>query len=177
MLIFCFIGPLQQRVRLSEFQSSTSSTLPIDGSTSSTLPPRYDRFILSIPYFSEEISVVPSHKYMVCWSIIAQCGHPDKAPEVILLGMDDSSTVLAYTESMLQRTQGGTQRPQRLQRHQYQTHHIAQERYWQQFVASDNFQMQCLSKWYKITNNDNLSLSQYCILADELYECYANFQV
>lgn len=114
---------------------------------------------------------------MVRWSIIAQCGHPDRAPEVILLGMDDSSTVLAYTESTLRRSQGGTLRPQRIQqRHQYQTHHIVQERYWQQFVASDNFQMPSLSKWYK-TNNENPSLSQYCLLADELYECYSNFQV
>jgi len=110
---------------------------------------------------------------MVRWSIIAQCGRPDKAPEVILLETDYSSINSGYGETTLHRTQ---QRPQQLQHHQIQTNQIIQERYWQQYVASDAFYIQCLTKWDK-TNNNNSSISQYCMLADQLYECYANFQV
>jgi len=110
---------------------------------------------------------------MVRWSIIAQCGRPDKAPEIILLETDNSSINSGYSETTLRRTQ---QRPQQLQRHQYQTNQIIQERYWQQYVASDAFYIQCLTKWDK-TNNNSSSILQYCLLADQLYECYANFQV
>lgn len=114
---------------------------------------------------------------MVRWSIIAQCSHPDKAPEVILLGMDNSSFASGYGEATLRRTHN-SQRPQHLQRHPHQPYQIFQERYWQQFVASDVFIyiMQCLTKWDKI-NNDNSSLYQYCLLADQLYQCYSHFQV
>lgn len=106
---------------------------------------------------------------MVRWLVMAQCDYPDKAPEVILLGMDNSPIVLG--ESTLHRSHGN----QRHQHRQYQSHKITQERYWQQYVANDAFHIQCLTKWDKI--NDNSSLLQYCLLADQLYECYANFQV
>lgn len=106
---------------------------------------------------------------MVRWLVMAQCDYPDKAPEVILLGMDNSPIVLG--ESTLHRSHGH----QRHQHRQYQSHKITQERYWQQYVANDAFHIQCLTKWDKI--NDNSSLLQYCLLADQLYECYANFQV
>lgn len=102
---------------------------------------------------------------MVRWSIITQCGRPDKAPEVILLGMNDSSVDLTHGDASLNR-----------QRRFHQTHQIIQERYWQQYVASDLFNLQCLSKWNKM-NNNNAPTLQYCHLADQLYECYAQFQV
>lgn len=162
-----FIGPLQQHVHLSDFQSSTLSSLPTDDLSSCTQPSRNDKFILSLPYLYEENSPVSSHNFMVRWSIIAQCGHPDKAPEVILLEMDNSSINLGYNEGTLRKTQ---------QRRQYQTNQIIQERYWQQYVASDAFYIQCLTKWDKMNNNGS-NLLQYCLLADQLYECYANFQV
>lgn len=166
---------MQQRVYLSDFQSSTISALPTDSSSSSTQPLRNDRFVLALPYFYEETSMVSAHNYMVRWAIIAQCSHPDKAPEVILLGMDNSSTGSGYGETTLRRPHI-SQRPQLLQRRPNQAHQIFQERYWQQYVASDIFHMQCLTKWDKI-NNDNSSLFQYCMLADQLYQCYAQFQV
>lgn len=162
---------------MSDFQSSTIPSLPIDGISSSIQPPCNDRFILAIPYFYEETQELSSHNYMVRWSIIAQCSHPDKAPEVILLGIDNSSTASGYGEATLRRTHS-SQRPQHLQRRSHQAYQIFQERYWQQYVASDVFIyiMQCLTKWDKI-NNDNSSLFQYCLLADQLYQCYAHFQV
>lgn len=165
---------MQQRVYLSDFQSSTVSSLPTDGLTSSTQHPRNDRFVLALPYFCEDTSTAPTN--MVRWSIIAQCSHPDKAPEVILLGMDRSSLVSGYREATILRRTNSSQRPQQLERRVHQTYQIIQERYWQQFVASDLFHMPCLTKWDKI-NNDNSSLFQYCLLADQLYQCYAHFQV
>ncbi|XP_060847296.1 uncharacterized protein LOC132926892 [Rhopalosiphum padi] len=161
------VGPLQQRVHLSDFQSSTLSSLPTDDLSSNTLPSRNDKFVLSLPYLYEENSPVSSHNFMVRWSIIAQCGRPDKAPEVILLETDNSSINLGYGDGTLRRTQ---------QRRQYQTNQIIQERYWQQYVASDAFYIQCLTKWDKMNNNSS-TLMQYCLLADQLYECYANFQL
>lgn len=110
---------------------------------------------------------------MVRWLIIAQCSRPDKAPEVILLETDNSSINSGYGDTTLRKAQ---QRPQQLQRRQCQTNQIIQERYWQQYVASDAFYIQCLTKWDK-TNNNSSSTLQYCLLADQLYECYANFQV
>ncbi|CAH1732219.1 unnamed protein product [Aphis gossypii] len=161
------VGPLQQRVHLSDFQSSTLSSLPTDDSSSCMQPSRNDKFVLSLPYLYEENSPASSHNFMVRWSIIAQCGRPDKAPEVILLEMDNSSINLGYSEGTLRRTQ---------QRRQYQTNQIFQERYWQQYVASDAFYIQCLTKWDKMNNNGS-NLLQYCLLADQLYECYTNFQL
>lgn len=161
------VGPLQQRVHLSDFQSSTLSSLPTDDSSSCTQPSRNDKFVLSLPYLYEENSPASSHNFMVRWSIIAQCGRPDKAPEVILLEKDNSSINMGYSEGTLRRTQ---------QRRQYQTNQIIQEHYWQQYVASDAFYIQCLTKWNKMNNNGS-NLLQYCLLADQLYECYANFQL
>lgn len=113
--------------------------------------------------------MVSSLNCMVRWLVMAQCDHPDKAPEIILLGLDDSSMVLG--ELPLRRLHGN----HRNLHHQYQSQKITQERYWQQYVASDAFHIQCLTKWNKM--NDNSSLSQYCLLADQLYECYTHFQV
>lgn len=161
------VGPLQQRVHLSDFQSSTLSSLPTDDLSSCTQPSRNDKFVLSLPYLYEENSPASSHNFMVRWSIIAQCGRPDKAPEVILLEKDNSSINMGYSEGTLRRTQ---------QRRQYQTNQIIQEHYWQQYVASDAFYIQCLTKWNKMNNNGS-NLLQYCLLADQLYECYANFQL
>ncbi|CAH1732220.1 unnamed protein product [Aphis gossypii] len=75
--------------------------------------------------------------------------------------------VIILCEGTLRRTQ---------QRRQYQTNQIFQERYWQQYVASDAFYIQCLTKWDKMNNNGS-NLLQYCLLADQLYECYTNFQL
>ncbi|XP_025191034.1 uncharacterized protein LOC112591432 [Melanaphis sacchari] len=160
------IGPLKQRVHLSDFQSSTLSSLPTDDLSSNILPSRNDKFVLSIPYLFEENLPVTSQNFMVRWSIIAQCGHPDKAPEVILLETDNSSINLGHSEGTLRRIQ---------QSRQYQTNQIFQERYWQQYVASDAFYIQCLTKWGKMNNSS--TLLQYCLLADQLYDCYANFQL
>lgn len=154
-------------MHLSDFQSSDLSSLPTDSLISNIQPPRNDMFVLALPYLYEENSPVSSHNFMVRWSIIAQCGRPDKAPEVILLEMVNSSIVSGYGEATSHRAQ---------QRQQYQTNQIVQERYWQQYVASDAFYIQCLTKWDKMNNNSS-SLLQYCLLADQLYECYANFQV
>lgn len=138
------------------------------------MSPCNDRFVLALPYFCEDISVASSHN-MVRWSIIAQCDHPDKAPEVILLGLDDLSLILGYGDTTLRRP-CGNQRPQNIQRRQYQTHQIIQERYWQQYVASDLFHIQCLTKWDLISKGTS-NILLYCLLADQLYECYAQFQV
>lgn len=172
MFSFYCKGPLQQRVHLSDFQSSTTlSSQPTDGSNLSIqTDPRYDRFILSLPYLSEELPAATGYSNMVRWSIIAQCSYPDRAPEVILLGMDN----LAPEQSEVSVRQ--IQRPQHLQRRQNHSYPIIQERFWQQYVTSDAFHLPCLTKWHKMSN-DNSSSLQYCLLADQLYECYANFQV
>ncbi|XP_022180409.1 uncharacterized protein LOC111040715 isoform X1 [Myzus persicae] len=167
------VGPLQQRVQLSDFQSSTLTSLPTDDLSSNVQLPRNDKFVLALPYLYEDNLPVSRNNFMVRWSIIAQCSRPDKAPEVILLEQDNSSMNSGYGETTLRRTQ---QRPQQLQRRQYQTNQIIQERYWQQYVASDAFYIQCLTKWDKINNNSS-SILQYCLLADQLYECYVNFQL
>lgn len=132
--------------------------------------PRNDMFVLSVPYLSEEISAASNHNYMVRWSIIAQCGFPSRAPEVILLGMDDLSVITGYASTSQSRNN------QRFQQRQHQTDSIFQESFWQQYVANDSFQLKCLTKWEKVNSDEDLSL-QYCVLADQLYECYANFQV
>lgn len=132
--------------------------------------PRNDRFILSLPYLSEELPTASSYSSIVRWSIIAQCSHPDRAPEVILLGMENLSP--EHSEASLRRLQ----RPQHLQRRHTQSYQIFQERFWQQYVTSELFHMPCLVKWDKMSD-DNFSSLQYCQLADQLYECYANFQV
>lgn len=173
--VFCFnSGPLQQRVRLMDFQSSATPALQTDGSSFVTQAPRNDRFVLGLPYFYEDMSMSFGHN-MVRWMIIAQCGHPDKAPEVILLGMDDPSTTLGHGDISLRRQQN-SQRSQQLLRRQYQNHQTSQEHYWQQYVASEVFYIPCLSKWDKLNTENSCNL-QYCLLADQLYECYAQFQV
>jgi len=173
LFYYFFKGPLLQRVQLSDFQSSTLSSLPTDDLSSHIQLPRNDKFILALPYLYEDNLPISRHNFMVRWSIIAQCGHPDKAPEVILLETDNLSVNSGFGETTLRRTQ---LRPQQLQHRQYQTYQIIQERYWQQYVASDAFYIQCLTKWDK-TNNNSSSILQYCLLADQLYECYVNFQV
>lgn len=161
---------LQQQVRLTDFQSSSTPTLQTNCLSSSTIPtpPRNDGFVLAIPYFYNDTSVSSGHN-MVRWSIIAQCRHPDRSPEVILLGIDDPSIGLGHGDASLRR-----QRVQHL--HRRQTHQITQEHYWQQYVTSDLFYVPCLSKWNKMSN-ENSSVMQFCTLADQLYECYAQFQV
>lgn len=131
--------------------------------------PRNDIFVLSLPYLSEDISTAANHNYMVRWSIIAQCGLPHRAPEVILLGMDDLSTVMGYRKPTSSQSHNN-------QPHHHQTDIIFQENYWQQFVVNESFHLQCLIKWDKLNTETNASL-QYCLLADQLYECYASFQV
>lgn len=163
MFYYYQLGPLKLPVHLSDFQSSTTSSLPTDGMNSNTQVSRNDRFVLALPYFCEDISVSSSYINMVRWSIITQCGQPDKTPEIILLGKDDSSVDLTHGDATLSR-----------HRRFQHTHQIIQERYWQQYVASDVFNLPCLSKWNKMSNDNTL---QYCLLADQLYECYAQFQV
>lgn len=137
---------------------------------------RYDRFVLAMPYFSEEISETSYPRFMVRWSIIAQCSRPNQAPEVILLGIDDSSIISSRSgDATLHRSQSN-QRSHHHLRLQQQSHQLNHERYWQQYVISDAFQLQCLANW-NTANNENLFSLQYCLLADQLYECYAHFQV
>jgi len=171
LFLYFFLGPLKQRVQLSDFQTSALSSLPTDDLSSNVQLPRNDKFVLSLPYLYEDNLPISRNNFMVRWLIIAQCGRPDKAPEVILLETDYSSINTGYSEITLHRTQ---QRLQQLQHRQYQTNQIIQERYWQQYVASDAFYIQCLTKWDKINSS---SILQYCLLADQLYECYVNFQV
>lgn len=159
-------------MQLSDFQSSALPSLPTNDLSSNVQLPRNDKFVLALPYLYEDNLPISRHNFMVRWLIIAQCGRPDKAPEVILLETDYSSINSGYGETS-HRTQ---QPPQQLQRRQCQTNQIIQERYWQQYVASDTFYIQCLTKWDKIINNSSFTL-QYCLLADQLYECYVNFQV
>lgn len=156
---------------MSDFQSSVIPQLPTDGSNKQY--PRNDRFILALPYFCEQISDASNNSFMVRWSIITQCDHPNRPPDIILLGLDDTSKIFGYGESTLRRSQSNSQHTQR---RQSQIHKIFQEQYWQQYVASEIFHIQCLTKWNN-GNNEKSSLLQYCILADQLYECYANFQV
>lgn len=169
-------GPLQQQVHLSDFQSSTSPPLLINGSSSIVKPPRYDRFVLALPYFYEDLSTTPSRINLVRWAIINQCGRPDRAPEVILLGVDDLSVVSAHGDATLKRQHSNQSSQHEHLLRRLQSHKIVQERYWQQYVASEVFCVPCLTKWEKI-NNDNSSVMQYCLLADQLYECYCQFQV
>jgi len=150
------VGPLKQQVQLSNFQSSSTCSLPINDSILNVRATRNDMFVLALPFLSEEMHPV-SNDNMVKWLIITQCERPDMAPEVILLGLDSFSYLRVN------------------QRYQYQTYQIAQEFYWQQYVASDSFQLQCIAKWTKI--NEDSFLSQFCLLADQLYECYNNFQL
>lgn len=111
---------------------------------------------------------------MVQWSIISLCSCPDKAPDVILLGMDDTSMVSGFREvATIRQSLYSNLRSLNTQRCTLQT----QECYWQQYVASDAFHVQSLSKWDKINNDKSSSLMQYCRLADQLYECYGHFQV
>lgn len=163
---------MKQRVYLSDFQSSVIYSLPTDGSISSIQYPCNDRFVLGIPYFCEQPSL-SMHKFIVRWSIITQCDHPDKPPEIILLGLDDTSLISRYGEKKSYQSQS---KQQSSQYNQCQTNTIYQERFWQEYVASEMFQIQCLTKWKKI-GNENSSLIQYCVLANQLYDCYANFQV
>lgn len=160
---------MKQNIQLSDFQCSSTFMVPTKAFMC-TQYPRNDMFVLSMPYLTEEISSGSNHNYMVRWSIIAQCAYPNRAPEVILLGMDDLSVVTGYTSTIQARNN------QRFQPRQHQIDSIYQESFWQQFVATDAFQLKCLSKWDKLNSEVNLSL-QYCLLADQLYECYANFQV
>ncbi|VVC34984.1 Hypothetical protein CINCED_3A019095 [Cinara cedri] len=162
------VGPLKQLVHLSDFQSSNSFLMPT-GPNKSTQSPRYDMFVLSLPYLDEEISTTVNRNYMVRWSIIAQCGLPHRAPEVILLGMDNLSVVMGHKKSTPNQSRNN-------QRSQHQTDITFQETYWQQFVANESFHLQCLTKWEKLNTETNASL-QYCLLADQLYDCYANFQL
>lgn len=111
---------------------------------------------------------------MVRWSVIAQCGRPDQAPEVSLLGLDDSTLISGYGDATLKSSQSNQRsHHQRLQKN---SHQLIQERFWQQYVISEAFSMDCLTKW-KPVKNANFFCLQYCILADQLYQSYARFQV
>jgi len=135
-------------------------SLPTDDSILKAQPPSNNMFVLTLPFLREEMLPPSNHNNTVQWLIITQCNRPHLAPEVILLGPDNA----AYSRCK-----------QKAPRRWYQMYHITHERYWQQYVASDSFQLQCLTKWSKL-NDDSFS-SQFCLLADQLYECYSNFQV
>jgi len=146
-------------VYLSHFQSSGTCSLPTDGDFSLRAQPlRNDIFVLTLPFLCDEMLPVSNHNNIVQWLIMTQCNNPHKAPEVILLGLDN---IYPYSHTN--------------QRHLQQIHQIIPEQYWLQFVASDSFHLPCLAKWAKI--NDSSFLSQFCMLADQLYDCYINFQV
>lgn len=129
-------------------------SLPTVDSILSVQSKRNDMFVLALPFLCEE-ELLESNNNMVNWLIITQCDRPDIAPEVILLGLDNLSNLRINQRR--------------------QMYKVAQEHYWQQYVASDSFQLPCIAKWAKI--NEESFLSQFCLLADQLYECYRNFQV
>lgn len=83
-----------------------------------------------------------NHNYMVRRSIIAQYDLPNRAPEIILPGMDDLSVVIEYRKL----TPNQSSNNQHLGPCQHQTYTIFHDSYWQQFIANKSFHLQYIIK-------------------------------